>query len=167
MKKQLILLNHLLMINADNYTPVDSTLIPTGVLASVIGNPFDFRTPRAIGDSLSVVNQQLKNGLGYDHNFALNRKPGNDLQLAASVYGPATGIFMEVFTQEPGIQFYGGNFLDGKLVGKHGKAYEYRSAFCLETQHFPDAPNQPNFASTVLVPGAVYHTITQYKFSVK
>lgn len=159
--------NHLLMINADNYTPVDSILIPTGVLASVVGNPFDFRTPRAIGDSLAVVNKQLKNGLGYDHNFALNRKPGNDLQLAASVYGPATGIFMEVFTQEPGIQFYGGNFLDGKLVGKHGKAYEYRTAFCLETQHFPDAPNQPNFASTVLVPGAVYHTTTQYKFSVK
>lgn len=159
--------DHLLMINADKYTPVDSTLIPTGILASVVGNPFDFRKERPIGDSLAVSNQQLKNGLGYDHNFVLNRKPGNDLQLAATVYGPATGILMEVFTQEPGIQFYGGNFLDGTLVGKQSKAYAYRAAFCLETQHFPDAPNQSNFASTVLTPGATYQTVTSYKFSVK
>jgi len=159
--------DHLLMINADQYTPVDSTLIPTGKLAPVAGNPFDFRKARPIGDSLEIKNEQLKNGKGYDHNFALNRTADKGLQLAATVYGPKTGILMEVLTVEPGIQFYGGNFLDGTLVGKQGKAYAFRTAFCLETQHFPDAPNQPAFASTVLVPGKTYETNSVYKFSVK
>lgn len=159
--------DHLLTINADKFTPVDSTLIPTGVLTNVAGTAFDFRKPKAIGDSVNSLSEQIKNGKGYDHNFVLNRKTATDLELAATVYSTATGIKLEVMTQEPGIQFYGGNFLDSSLLGKKNLHYSYRTAFCLETQHFPNAPNQSNFASTVLEPGKTYTTKTIYKFSVQ
>ncbi|MES2648479.1 MAG: aldose epimerase family protein [Bacteroidota bacterium] len=159
--------DHELMINAAAFTPVDSTLIPTGVIQPVENTPFDFRNPTAIGARVDSIDQQLKNGKGYDHNFVLTDSSKSQ-KLAATVFGPATGIFMEVFTSEPGIQFYGGNFLTGKENdGKHGHSYGYRSALCLETQHFPDAPNQPNFPSTILKPGETYTTSTTYKFSVK
>jgi aldose 1-epimerase len=158
---------HLLSINADKFTPVDSTLIPTGVLAEVSGTAFDFRKPRAIGDSVNSNSEQIKNGKGYDHNFVLNRKTASDMELAATVYAAATGIKLEVFTQEPGIQFYGGNFLDSSLLGKKDLHYSFRTAFCLETQHFPDAPNHSSFASTMLVPGKSYATKSIYKFSVQ
>lgn len=159
--------DHLLSINADKFTPVDSTLIPTGVLADVAGTAFDFRKPKAIGDSVNSLSEQIINGKGYDHNFALNRKTARELELAATVYSTVTGIKLEVFTQEPGIQFYGGNFLDSILLGKKDLHYSYRTAFCLETQHFPNAPNQSNFASTVLVPGKTYSTKTVYQFSIQ
>lgn len=159
--------DHLLTINADKFTPVDSTLIPTGILADVAGTAFDFRKPRAIGDSVNSKSEQIANGKGYDHNFALNRKTEHELELAATVYSKTTGIKLEVFTQEPGIQFYGGNFLDSILLGKKDLHYSYRTALCLETQHFPDAPNRPNFASTELLPGKTYETKTIYKFSVQ
>ncbi len=159
--------DHLLTINADKFTPVDSTLIPTGVLADVAGTAFDFRKPRAIGDSVNSNSEQIKNGKGYDHNFVLNRKSVSDMELAATVYSKVSGIKLEVFTQEPGIQFYGGNFLDSSLLGKKELHYSFRTAFCLETQHFPDAPNRISFASTVIVPGKSYNTKTIYKFSVQ
>lgn len=160
------ILNHELMINADKFTPVDSTLIPTGKLESVKGTPFDFTSSTAIGARINADNEQLKNGKGYDHNFVLN-KTGNEMSLAAKVKGPKTGIVMEVYTDQPGIQFYSGNFLTGKENdGKGGKAYAHRSAFCLETQHFPDSPNKPQFPSTELKPGETYKTISVYKFSV-
>jgi aldose 1-epimerase len=159
--------DHLLTINADKFTPVDSTLIPTGVLADVGGTAFDFRKPRAIGDSVNSSSAQIKNGKGYDHNFVLNRKSVSDLELAATVYSSVTGIKLEVFTMEPGIQFYGGNFLDSSLLGKKDLHYSFRTAFCLETQHFPNAPNESSFASTQLVPGKTYETKTIYKFSVQ
>lgn len=159
--------NHLLTIHADKFTPIDSTLIPTGVLANVAGTAFDFRKPKAIGDSVNSKTEQITNGKGYDHNFALNRTTAHDLELAATVYSTTTGIKMEVFTQEPGIQFYGGNFLDSVLLGKKDLHYSYRTAFCLETQHFPDAPNRPSFASTELLPGKTYETKTIYKFSIQ
>ena len=159
--------DHLLMINADAITPVDSTLIPTGVIKPVANTPFDFRKPTGIGSRVDSADEQLKNGKGYDHNFVL-RDSSKSSHLAATVYGPQTGIFMEVYTTEPGIQFYGGNFLNGKdNDGKHGHAYGYRSALCLETQHFPDSPNKPSFPSTILNPGETYKTTTSYKFSVK
>jgi aldose 1-epimerase len=157
--------DHLLMINADKFTPVDKTLIPTGELKDVAGTPFDFRTSTAIGLRVDADDEQIKAGPGYDHNFVLN-KDGAGISLAAKVTGPETGITMEVSTTEPGIQFYGGNFLDGKdHDGKGGIAYPRRSAFCLETQHFPDSPNQPSFPSTVLKPGTTYTSTTIYKFS--
>jgi aldose 1-epimerase len=159
--------DHLLSINAEKFTPVDSTLIPTGKLTDVAGTAFDFRKPTAIGDSVNSKSEQIVNGKGYDHNFVLNRKTPNDLELAATVYSNVTGIKLEVFTQEPGIQFYGGNFLDSSLLGKGNLHYSFRTAFCLETQHFPNAPNQSNFASTELVPGKTYATKTVYKFSVQ
>lgn len=159
--------DHLLTINADKFTPVDSTLIPTGVLTDVAGTAFDFRKPTAIGDSVNSKSAQIKNGKGYDHNFVLNRKSVSDMELAATVYSSVSGIKLEVFTQEPGIQFYGGNFLDSSLLGKKDLHYSFRTAFCLETQHFPDAPNRISFASTVLVPGKSYNTKTIYKFSVQ
>jgi aldose 1-epimerase len=159
--------DHLLTITADKFTPVDSTLIPTGVLADVAGTAFDFRKPRAIGDSVNSSSAQIKNGKGYDHNFVLNRKSVSDLELAATVYSSVTGIKLEVFTMEPGIQFYGGNFLDSSLLGKKDLHYSFRTAFCLETQHFPNAPNESSFASTQLDPGKTYETKTIYKFSVQ
>jgi aldose 1-epimerase len=159
--------NHLLQINADNYTPVDSTLIPTGKIEPVAGTPFDFRQPTAIGSRIDADNQQLKFGKGYDHNFVLNPAKNGALKLAATVQGDLSGIFMEVYTLEPGIQFYGGNFMAGANPLKGGKKDDHRTAFCLETQHYPDSPNEPSFPSTELKPGSVYKTTTLYKFSVK
>ena len=160
------ILGHELMIAADSFNPVDSTLIPTGELRPVEGAPFDFRTPTAIGARVNADNEQIRYGRGYDHNFVLNRT-GRGMVPAASVYEPTTGRFMEVWTTEPGIQFYCGNFLDGSNIGKGGLAYAYRTGFCLETQHFPDSPNHPDFPSTVLRPGEQYETSTVYRFGVK
>lgn len=159
--------NHLLMVNADNYTPVDSTLIPTGKIEPVAGTPFDFRQPAAIGARVDADNPQIKNGHGYDHNFVLNANKGTGLNEAATVQGNLSGIFMEVLTLEPGVQFYGGNFMSGANTLKAGKKDDHRTAFCLETQHYPDSPNQPNFPTTTLKPGQVYKTTSVYKFSVK
>lgn len=160
--------DHVLMINAGRYTPVDSTLIPTGELANVSGTPMDFQQPTEIGSRIDADFQQLKFGKGYDHNFVLNRGEGSDsLMLAATVLEPQSGRYMEVYTTEPGIQFYGGNFLDGSITGKGGKSYDFRTAFCLETQHFPDSPNQENFPSVVLNPGETYTHTCIYKFGTK
>jgi len=156
------ILDHTLMIHADDYTPVNETLIPTGEIAGVSGTPFDFREPKAIGARIDAANEQLKYGQGYDHNFVLRKSPG--LQPVATVTGPKTGIVMEVLTEEPGMQFYSGNFMDEVQGGKGDHIYHHRSAFCLETQHFPDSPNQPQFPSTVLRPGEVYQTETVYRF---
>ena len=155
------------MINAEHYTPVDSTLIPTGEIAPVAGTPFDFTTTKTIGRDLEQENEQLNYGMGYDHNFVLYKQNPEAMELAARVYEPESGRVMEVLTTEPGIQFYGGNFLDGSDMGREGVPYEFRSAFCLETQHFPDSPNQPNFPTTVLEPGEMYHTVTVHRFSTR
>jgi aldose 1-epimerase len=159
------ILGHQLMLNADRYTPVDDTLIPTGELAPVDGTPFDFRKPTAIGARIDQADAQLKNGKGYDHNWVLNRT-GSGRQLAARVIEPKSGRTMEIATTEPGIQFYSGNFLDGKLTGKAGAVYTHRTGFCLETQHYPDSPNQPKFPSTILRPGSEYRTSTVFTFGV-
>lgn len=159
------ILGHELMLNADRYTPVDDTLIPTGELAPVQGTPFDFRKPTAIGARINNDHPQLKAGQGYDHNWVLNRK-GAGLQLAARVREPNSGRTLEVATTEPGIQFYSGNFLDGTLKGKGGVVYKHRTGFCLETQHYPDSPNQPKFPTTTLEPGADYRTRTVFTFGV-
>jgi aldose 1-epimerase len=158
--------DHVMMINADGFTPVDSTLIPTGEIAAVEGTPFDFRTPTAIGARIADDNQQLKYGGGYDHNWVVN-KAETGLNYAAKVVEPASGRAMEVLTNEPGIQFYGGNFMTGNDVGKGGKAYAYRGAFCLETQHFPDSPNKPQFPTTILNPGEEYYSVCVYKFGIE
>lgn len=155
-----------LTINADKFTPVDSTLIPTGKLEAVKGTPMDFTTPTKIGERVDADFEQLKFGRGYDHNYVLNKK-GNELSLAAKVEDPTSGRTLEVWTTEPGVQFYGGNFLDGTDKGKDDKTYVHRGAFCLETQHFPDSPNQPAFPSVVLKPGATYTSECIYKFGVK
>lgn len=160
------ILNHELTINADHYTPVNESLIPTGDLESVKGTPFDFTSPKAIGRDITQKNEQLIIGGGYDHNFVINKK-SEGLTLAAMVYDPVSGRFMEVLTEEPGVQFYCGNFLDGRLVGKSGKPYVCRGGLCLETQHYPDSPNQPEFPSTILRPGEVYQTTTIYRFLTK
>ncbi len=160
------ILNHEVMINADRFVPVDSTLIPTGELAEVAGTPLDFREPTPIGARIDAEHPQLEYGIGYDHCWVLN-KEGDALTLAATVYEPNSGRFMEVHTTEPGVQFYSGNFLDGTLTGKDGAVYEQRTGFCLETQHFPDSPNQPNFPSTELRPGETYQTTTVYTFSTR
>ncbi len=159
------ILRHQLMVNADRYTPVDDTLIPTGELAAVAGTPFDFRKPADVGARIDQPDPQLKNGQGYDHNWVLNRR-GTGLQLAARVSEPTTGRTMEIRTTEPGIQFYSGNFLDGKLTGKDGAQYKRRTGFCLETQHFPDSPNKPKFPSTTLRPGTEYRSSTVFTFGV-
>jgi aldose 1-epimerase len=159
------ILGHTLMMEADKFTPVDSGLIPTGELRDVTGTPFDFRKPTAIGARIDAHDEQIKLGGGYDHNFVLRRKVGDPISLAARVVEPKTGRVMEVWTTEPGVQFYTGNFLDGSASGKGGISYTKRSAFCLETQHFPDSPNQLKFPSVVLSPGGQYHTTTIYKFS--
>jgi aldose 1-epimerase len=158
--------NHQVMIPADKFTPVDSTLIPTGELKPVDGTPFDFRTPTAIGARIGQDDEQLKFGGGYDHNWVIN-KPMGQLGLMARVYEPTSGRVLEVFSTEPGLQFYTGNFLDGKLTGKGGWVYQYRNGFCMEPQHYPDSPNQPNFPSVVLKPGQVYHNTIIFKFSVE
>jgi len=156
------ILDHLLTIRADGYTPVDETLIPTGEITPVEGTPFDFRQPTPIGARIDTADGQLLLGGGYDHNFVLKKDPG--LQLVATVESPKTGIVMDILTEEPGLQFYSGNFMDNVQQAKGGKVYGYRSAFCLETQHFPDAPNHPDFPSTVLQPGDEYTTKTVYQF---
>ncbi|MCW3786796.1 aldose epimerase family protein [Plebeiibacterium sediminum] len=155
--------DHLLMINADAYTPVDAGLIPTGEIATVEGTPFDFRTPTAIGARVNDDNGQLKLGGGYDHNWVLNTTE-EEFTLAATLKDPVSGRTMDVLTTEPGIQFYGGNFISGEFDGKYGKKLNYRESLCLETQHFPDSPNQENFPSTLVQPGEEYHTTTIYKF---
>ena len=159
------ILNHQLMINADRFTPVDSTLIPTGELRSVKGTPFDFKQSTAIGARINQEDEQLKFGKGYDHNFVLNGRTGI-LRQAAKVTETSTGRVMEVWTTEPGLQFYSGNFLDGK-TGKQGKSYQIRYGLCLETQHFPDSPNKPDFPATVLRKGRIYRTTTIYKFAAR
>lgn len=161
------ILGHLLMIQADKFTPVDAGLIPTGEFRDVAGTPFDFRKELAIGARIDQDEEQLKLGGGYDHNFVLRRSNDPGESLAARVLEPASGRVLEVWTTEPGVQFYTGNFLDGKTIGKGGVTYPRRSAFCLETQHYPDSPNQPKFPSVVVNPGEHYHTITTYKFSVE
>jgi aldose 1-epimerase len=157
-------LNHVVYINADKFTPVDSTLIPTGQLPPVEGTPFDFRTPTAIGARINQDDQQLKFANGYDHNFVLN-KPMGQLAVVARVTEPTTGRVLELLSTEPGLQFYTGNFLDGTITGKGGWVYQFRSAFCMEPQHFPDSPNQPNFPSAELRPGETYHHTIIYRFS--
>ncbi len=163
------ILGHELMINADAFTPVDETLIPLGEIRPVENTPFDFRQPMPIGSRIGDDSKQLRRGPGYDHNFVLNRNEAgaDSLVLAARVTEPTSGRVMEVYTTEPGLQFYSGNFLDGSIAGKNGVVYEYRTGFCLETQHYPDSPNQPNFPSTILRPGERYFTRTVYSFSVE
>ena len=160
------ILNHEVMIPADKFTPVDSTLIPTGELQPVTGTPFDFRAPTAIGARIKQDDQQLKFGGGYDHNWVINKEMGQ-LTVMARVYEPTTGRVMEVLSTEPGLQFYSGNFLDGKITGKGGWTYQFRNGFCMEPQHYPDSPNQPNFPSVVLKPGQVFHNIIINRFSVQ
>lgn len=157
------ILDHEMMINADTYTPVDATSIPTGEIASLDDTPLDFRTPTAIGARIGDDHEQIGFGAGYDHNYVLN--PSDEGQtLAATVYDPHSGRAMDVLTEEPGVQFYSGNFLDGHHVGKGGVAYQHRSGLCLETQHYPDSPNQADFPSTVLRPEETYSTTTVYRF---
>lgn len=160
------ILGHVLMLNANKFTPVDAGLIPTGELQPVKDTPMDFTKPTAIGERIEADFEQLKAGGGYDHNWVLNRT-GGGLSLAARVVEPTTGRVMEVFTTEPGVQFYAGNFLDGTITGKEGRVYQHRWGFCLETQHYPDSPNKPNFPSTILRPGDTYKTTTVYRFSAK
>lgn len=159
------ILGHRLTLRARRYTPVDATLIPTGELADVAGTPFDFTEPHAIGERIAAEHQQLAFGGGYDHNFVLDPGEG-DLVHAAAVLEPVTGRTLDIYTGEPGIQFYSGNFLDGSIVGKGGRAYGRRAGFCLETQHFPDSPNQPAFPSTILRSGQEYRSRTVWVFGV-
>lgn len=157
---------HLLAIDADSFTPVDSVLIPTGEIVPVEGTPFDFRTPTAIGSRIDQENDQLKNGGGYDLNWVLN-KPAGGVEKVASLYEPVSGRLLEVYTDQPGLQFYSGNFFNGKANGKSGRPIGYREALALETQHFPDSPNQSGFPSTCLEPDEVYTHTCIYKFGVK
>jgi aldose 1-epimerase len=160
------ILDHILMIDADKTTPVDKGLIPTGVLADVANTSMDFRTPKAIGKDIEVNDEQLKFGGGYDHNWVLN-KHQEALPKIASVYEPVSGRLMEVFSDQPGLQFYCGNFLDGTVAGKNGIKYQKRTGLCLEAQKFPDSPNKPQFPSATLKPGETYKQTTIYKFSAK
>jgi aldose 1-epimerase len=160
------ILGHIVYINADNTTPVDSNLITTGEIKPVDGTPFDFRKPTAIGARINDPDQQLQYGPGYDHNWVIN-KPMGKLGLQARVYEPATGRAMEVFSTEPGLQFYTGNSLDGSITGKDGKVYQRRTAFCMEPQHYPDSPNKPMFPTTELKPGETYQNTIIYRFYVK
>jgi aldose 1-epimerase len=155
-------LDHELMIDADAMTPIDDSSVPTGKIVPVVGTPFDFRTAKSVGRDIDQENGQLKNGSGYDHNFVLN---GDNV--AATLYDPLSGRLMEVLTDQPGIQLYTANFLKGGLTGKSGRPYQRRSALCLETQHFADSPNKPDFPSTILRPGEEYKTQTIYRFSVR
>jgi aldose 1-epimerase len=159
------ILAHEVMIDAARFTPVDATLIPTGELRPVAGTPFDFTKPTAVGARIEAADEQIKFGMGYDHNWVLNKGAGG-LTKAAEVHETKSGRVMEVWTTEPALQFYTGNFLDGTLHGK-GKTYVRRGALCMETQHYPDSPNQPSFPSTELKPGAQYHTTTVYRFSAR
>ena len=159
------ILKHELKLNASRFTPVDATLIPTGELATVQGTPFDFQKSTAIGQRINADNEQLRLGKGYDHNWVL--ESSGKLAEAAEVYESTSGRVLQVWTDQPGIQFYSGNFLDGTLKGKQGKVYGHRSGLCLETQHFPDSPNHPKFPSTQLKPGQTYHTVTEWHFSTR
>jgi aldose 1-epimerase len=161
------ILLHEVLIDADRFTPVDAALIPTGELRPVRETPFDFTKFTAIGARIAQHDPQLKIGKGYDHNWVLNSGGKGSLSLAARVYEPKTGRVLEVWTTEPGLQFYTGNFLDGTIRGKDGNVYQQRYGFCLETQHFPDSPNQPQFPSTVLKPGQEYRSTTIFKFSIR
>jgi len=160
------ILNHAVQINADQYTPVDSGLIPTGKLEPVAGTPFDFTKPETIGKRIEMNNTQLKYGKGYDHNFVLSTKNADGLNHAATITGDKSGIVMDIWTEEPGLQFYSGNFMQGKNTFKGGSKDNLRTAFAMETQHFPDSPNQPSFPSTILKPGEKYHSMTVYKLTV-
>ena len=160
------ILDHKLMINAPWYTPVDEGLIATGEILSVEGSPFDFQASKAIGDQIEEDHIQLTNGMGYDHNFVINKGPG-ELGLMARVYDPVTGRVIETHSTEPGIQFYSGNFLNGEITGKYDVQYNHRSGFCLETQHFPDSPNKGHFPSVILEPEDQFNSTTIYKFSIK
>ncbi len=160
------ILDHEITIDADQLVPVAATLIPTGKLTDVTNTPFDFRKPKMIGADIEAKDEQLKNGLGYDHCWVLNNQGKGD-RFAASAYDPTSGRVLEVYTDQPGIQFYSGNFLDGTLPMRNGGTYARRTGFCLETQHYPDSPNQKDFPSTVLNPGEHYKTKTSFKFSVK
>src|SRR5258708_21684396 len=162
------ILDHVITLHAKKFTPVDKTLIPTGELRDVASTPLDFTSATAIGKRINESYEQLVFGKGYDHNWVLVRSgSGNGLTIAAEAYEPKSGRKLEVLTTEPGVQFYSGNFLDGTVKGKGNKAYAQRAAFCLETQHFPDSPNHPNFPSTVLKPNAVFHSQTVFRFSAK
>ena len=158
-------LHHHMQIFADNIVPVNSVQIPTGELMLVSNTAFDFLQPKPVGRDINQNNQQLQNGFGYDHTYVINQRMKKELTLAARVVDPLSGRVLEVLTQEPGVQFYSGNFLDGSLQGK-GKTYGYRSGFCLEPQHFPDSPNQPHFPSCILQPDDVYTTKTIFRFSI-
>ena len=158
--------NHILKLNSDFYTPVDSTLIPLGEKKPVDDSPFDFRMPKSIGQEIDSNDKQIVYGGGYDHNFILNKPLQDSLYHAATVFEPTKGIKMEIFTTEPGIQFYGGNFMNGSDVGKYGKRFLYRESFALETQHYPDSPNNKNFPNVFLLPSETYKSISIYKFSV-
>ena len=160
------ILGHVVYLNADKFTPVDNTLIPTGELKPVDGTPFDFRTPTAIGVRIGQDDEQLKFAKGYDHNWVINH-PMGELGLDARVTEPTTGRVLEVWSTEPGLQFYSGNFLDGSITGKAGRVYQFRNGFCMEPQHYPDSPNHDNFPPVVLHPGEVYHNTIIYKFSTR
>ena len=160
-------LDNVMVINASHTTPVDGHLIPTGEIADVTGTPFDFREPHAIGERIGADNEQLRNGNGYDHNWILDRESEGDIEFAASVYEPASGRFMEVFTDQPAMQFYSGNFFDGSVSGTYGKPMRHRESIALETQKYPDSPNHPDFPSTRLDPGQEYTHTCIYRFSVK
>lgn len=161
------ILDHELQIYADQFTPVDEGLIPTGELKSIKNTPFDFTSKHTIGERIESNDEQLKFGKGYDHNYVLNGTKKKGLNHAATITGDKSGIVLDIYTQEPGLQFYSGNFMQGKNTFKSGAKDDFRTAFALETQHFPDAPNQPKFASIVLKPGEKYHTVSYYQFSVK
>jgi len=163
------ILDHVLTIDADRFVPIDSGAIPLGGLAPVTGTPFDFRQPRTIGARIEQEeDKQLRHGIGYDHCWVLNRTAGSkELKRAARVLEPASGRVLELWTQEPGVQFYSGNFLDSSLTGKGGRQYEFRSGLCLEPEHFPDSPNQADYPSTILRPGEVYATESRFRFSVE
>ena len=159
------ILDHMVTIYGDKYIPVDSTLIPKGTIDAVAGTPFDFTKPETIGKRIEEVNEQLTFGKGYDHNYVLDKTPAAGMYHAATVKGDKSGIVMDVYTQEPGLQFYSGNFMQSKNTFKGGSKDDFRTAFAMETQHFPDSPNQPTFPSTELKPGEVYKTSSIYKFS--
>jgi len=160
------ILDHQLVIHAERYTPIDAHAIPLGPLADVAGTPFDFRTPHTIGERINDEDEQLDNGRGYDHNFVLSKPEAHTLSLACLLREPVSGRVLELYTQEPGVQFYSGNFLDGSQSGK-GWEYGYRSGLCLEPQHFPDSPNRPDYPSTILQPGQVYQTQSLYRFTIQ
>lgn len=160
------ILDHHLVLKANRFVPTDADAIPTGELSNVAGTPFDFRTATAIGARINADHEQINFGKGYDHTWVINGRAGV-LRQAATVYEPTTGRVMDVWTTEPGVQFYTGNYLDGTLTGKSGKPYPRRSGFCLETQHYPDSPNRPNFPTTTLKKGATYRSTTIYKFSAR